>query len=259
MNKRLFLFCLFLTSLMIACSDDEPEWNAEEVCPEAGINIYGMPNRGTFTDERDGQVYRYTTIGNQVWMAENLRYDAPYSMCCNDEKFVNQYCTTIELDCESESCCRESMCNLFGRYYSIIENGKEMGLIDRALADTICPKGWHIPSKEEWEKLNDAMKVDGETDYDVANKIKHSDSIYFSISSSPEYYPNVMLAGTDDCALGVISSGSLYGENKADKIGAFFLTSTQKNEDFIYVYGISGKSDISSFYGYRTTIRCVMD
>ena len=33
-----------------------------------GYNAYGMPNRGTFVDERDGQVYSYTTIGDQVWM-----------------------------------------------------------------------------------------------------------------------------------------------------------------------------------------------
>ena len=53
------LFALLLT----ACSDnsssaDEEPFNASVVCPE---NL-----RGTFTDPRDGQVYKYTTIGNRV-------------------------------------------------------------------------------------------------------------------------------------------------------------------------------------------------
>ena len=84
MKKRLFPFTLLFTGLLTACifdSEDEEEWDAAKVCPETGTNSYGMPNRGTFIDEHDRQVYRYTTIGKQVWMAQNLNYDAPYSHC----------------------------------------------------------------------------------------------------------------------------------------------------------------------------------
>lgn len=258
--KNWFLaFALLLFAGCIFDDDEEGEtWNAEAVCPAEGTNAYGMPNRGTFTDERDGQVYRYTTIGNQVWMAENLRYDAPYSTCCTDERLVNQYCTTIDLSCETESCCRESMCQLFGRYYSIIENGKEMGTIDGTLADTICPKGWHIPTREEWEELEKAMKVDGENGHDVANRMKHSDSVYFLMSSNPEYYPNVMLAGSDDCSMAVMSSGYLYGEKKADEIGASFLSSSQESVNFLSTYRV-GQATGFWIQHYRDPVRCVMD
>lgn len=67
-----FFECLAIclgTFALAACSDNSAsaeEFNAASICPESG--------RGTFIDERDGQVYKYTTIGNQVWMAENLRY-----------------------------------------------------------------------------------------------------------------------------------------------------------------------------------------
>ena len=63
-----------LTISLNACTTDaEEEFDAESVCPAEGMNAYGMPNRGTFIDERDGQEYKYTTIGNQVWMAQNLK------------------------------------------------------------------------------------------------------------------------------------------------------------------------------------------
>jgi hypothetical protein len=71
--------CL-VTLALVACSDNgtnAAEFNAASVCPQSG--------RGTFVDERDGQVYKYTTIGNQVWMAQNLSYSIPEAFVLDPE------------------------------------------------------------------------------------------------------------------------------------------------------------------------------
>ncbi|MFZ4455417.1 MAG: fibrobacter succinogenes major paralogous domain-containing protein [Bacteroidales bacterium] len=77
---------------------------------------------GTFTDPRDGNVYKTVKIGNQVWMAENLRYRA------------SSGCWAYDND--------ESNAKIYGYLY------------DWNTAMRVCPPGWHLPTDSEWSYLN---------------------------------------------------------------------------------------------------------
>ena len=122
MKKTIAFLLLLQTAFLLSCTTDaDDEWDASKVCP--------VSKRGTFVDARDGRVYKYTTIGDQVWMAENLNYDVERLSSCLYEE---------------DNCARR------GRHYeyaSVMNGG-------------LCPSGWHVPTLDEWKVLID--NVDGE-------------------------------------------------------------------------------------------------
>jgi len=105
----------------------------------------GTPPTGYFTDSRDGQVYAYIVIGNQTWMAENLKYLPSVSPSSNKSVsspyyYVNDY----EGDNISEAKATTNY-----QMYGVLYNWPA--------SVSACPAGWHVPSDEEWKTLEMAL------------------------------------------------------------------------------------------------------
>jgi uncharacterized protein (TIGR02145 family) len=83
---------------------------------------------GTFTDPRDGQTYKTVKIGNQTWFAQNLNYKTNDSWWYNND---------------------EANGKVYGRLYTW------------DAAKTACPKGWHLPSDDEWNQLQNYLSENG--------------------------------------------------------------------------------------------------
>ena len=95
----------------------------------------------TFTDSRDGKVYKTVTIGEQVWMAENLAY-LPSVVGPATESYTDPYYYVYGYDGTSVATAKATT-NY--QTYGVLYNWPA--------ALSACPPGWHLPSDAEWKQL----------------------------------------------------------------------------------------------------------
>lgn len=143
----------------------------------------------TFTDPRDGKVYKTIKIGDQVWMAENLAYlpivniqwatsiSQPYY-------FVNGYNGTDTAEAKAT------------------DNYKTYGaLYNWPAAKEACPKGWHLPSNAEWTQLENYLINNG-YGYDG-----NADNIAKALAATTNWYSSTITGTPGNDLLSNNSSG----------------------------------------------------
>lgn len=107
------------------------------------IQIFGPFPDSVMTDPRDGQQYRIVKI-NHVWiMAENLRYgrQIPSSALQKNNDTVEYYVYDDD----------PANFPVYGGYYS---QGEALNYKMHTNNQGICPPGWRVPDKADWELVD---------------------------------------------------------------------------------------------------------
>ena len=178
----------------------------------------------TFVDKRDNQSYKIVKIGDQWWFAENLNYDIEESY-------------KPEIDS-------------VGRLYNY-ESAKQA-----------CPKGFHLPSDEEWLELEKFLGIPESQLYDelgdvnrgnVAHKIK-----MYKFSLEPENDFKYNTTGFSAIPAGYY----VRGEHNHLHTTAFW-TSTSKDLNSAYVRGLNphtnGIGRTANRKEFSFSVRCIKD
>lgn len=113
----------------------------------------------TFTDPRDGTVYKTVTIGDQVWMAENLKY-LPDVVGPKTRSYTEPYHYVYDYDGESiEDAKAMAIYYTYGVLYNwpAAMNEAESSTDNPSGVQGACPAGWHVPSNDEWMELSDYL------------------------------------------------------------------------------------------------------
>jgi uncharacterized protein (TIGR02145 family) len=163
---------------------------------------------GKFTDTRDSKQYKTTTIGGKTWMAENLNYLPPSG---------NSWCYDND----------NSKCNQYGRLY------------DWNTARTVCPAGWHLPTRNEWNNLVTAVGSSAGT------KLKSTSGWKDNGNGTDEFGFSALSGGyrdTDDGRFYSVGSG-----------GGWWTTATV----YAFFLGIGGDAKTGDNGYYDLSVRCV--
>ena len=202
---------------------------------------------GTFIDDRDGRTYDYVVIGDQTWMAENLRYDNSGSMTValsGEQSTTDQYLYYPNGLSEN--------LETYGYLYNwpAAMNGESSSDANPSGVQGICPNGWHLPSDAEWSQLEDAL---GGTDNAGAMLAGNAELWVSGDLTESEHFGTsgflALPAGRYDGSFGFLGTD------------AYFWSATERSSNYVYYRDIyndyTNMNRDSNSKDYSYSIRCV--
>lgn len=199
-------------------------------------------NNGThsydhFTDPRDGETYKSIKIGDQVWMAENLRY---LPLLVEPDSASHTIPLYYVLAYQGDSVAEAKATDYYKTYGA---------LYNWTAARSACPAGWHLPTLAEWMQL--ANYVGGATT--GGEKLKESGTEHWGVINDKITDEFGFTALPGGCCInnglfdGLGNFGTWWTDTEIDSTGASYILMT----DNAGVY--SGRS--IKEHGF--SIRCV--
>jgi len=150
-----FISCLTTDSILIVKTNpmEFGEWQTLNLNPGLNdLDTLTLCNGDTLVSgiisDIDGNVYNTVLIGDQEWMAENLK-TTRYA----DGTLIPNVTNNADWSFQNTG----AWCY----YNNIVSNGAIYGKLYNwhavANQDNVCPAGWHVPSLDEWETLIDYL------------------------------------------------------------------------------------------------------
>ena len=255
-----------LAMLLTSCKKEEVNnnvnnsGNTENPGGGSSNQDHVLPNAVT---DIDGNHYDAVQIGNQVWMAENLR----------TTRYANG--TSIPLGTSTSTITsyrynpNDNANNVptHGYLYNwpAVMHGASSSSANPSGVQGICPNGWHVPSDAEWTQLTDY--VGSQTQYQCDNS---SNNIAKALASTTGWN-----SSTYTCAVGnnpstnnatgfsALPAGYYGGYYDDFGGGAGFWSATEGSGNGAYGRGLGYNYASVYRYGYYKnygfSVRCVRD
>ena len=211
------------------------------------------PGCGTVSDI-DGNTYQTVQIGDQCWMAENLKV----TRYRNGDPIPH-----ITDNSEWENITTGAYCNYNNDPGNVATYGRLYNWYAVDDSRSIAPAGWHVPSDEEWKQLEmylgmSQSETDGTGDRgtDEGGKMKEAGTSHW-------YSPNT--GATNSSGFSALPGAYRYYDGSFYPMGyfAFFWTSTEYYSDRAWYRVLRyGNAKVNRGEAYKRSgfsVRCVRD
>ena len=239
MKKYILLLCTAIF-LMAACKKEEPtpsDLDAYHAAPEQKFPATAAVIYDAVTDI-DGNHYDAVRIGEQIWMASNLRakhypngdtimrgegralsYTDPYRYSPTNHVALNGY--------------------LYN--WTALMHGEAASNNNPSGVQGICPNGWHVPSRAEWEQLINYCSSQSEFTCNGS-----SNNIAKSLAADHSWNLSDV-----ECAVGNDLNSNNYTGFSAIPVGYYSLTDYPDVVGECFDSGVSALYWCSSVYNYQ--------
>ena len=277
-NQRLYNFISCFQNASTIADYVSKEWHCGWTIDYkvVEVNLAVKPdnnNSETFTDI-DGNVYKTVKIGNQIWMAENLRV----SRFRNGELISNNQLriTWDKIEYPNWLIYDNDVINdiKYGKLYNW------PAVIDER---NLAPEGWHIPNADDWKELDEFIynnKLYDKNDYKILSKNFNDLQLPYplhnakSLASSEDWLDrnDIGAVGNDlsknnSSGFSALPSGSFDGKYNGLGCNAGWWSLTNHSMSNIFLIGngwTSLKQFQEQFCDYTTknkhlSVRCIKD
>ena len=255
MRKTIFIILSVLGICAFSSCNEHKRPTIDEELSQPTIEEPSQP-----VTDIDGNEYKTVKLGNQVWMAENLR-TSRYA-----DGTTIPLGTTESFDDAYRYYPDDNSANVsdYGYLYNwaAVMNGSASSEANPSGVQGICPDGWHVPSDAEWTELTNYVKsqsqyVCGDYTGNIAKALASEEGWY-------SYYGECAVGNPDaNNATGFSArpAGNYYGSYINFGGYANFWSATQSNSYTAYLRGLyyDGAS-VYRYNGYKGngySVRCV--
>ena len=180
---------------------------------------------GEFYDEETGKTYKTVIIGKQIWMTQNM------DIKTDSNSYI--FRSYSETDTSVNNA-------IYGRLY------------EWETAQDLCPFGWHLPNKAEWEKLIDHLGGKSV----AGGKLKETGTEHWTAPNG---------GATNESGFTALAGAYRFAKGTYYTIGydAMFWSSTENGRSNAWSLRINFRSAEAMIFSYNklnaNSVRCIKD